>query len=453
MRHADESAVSAVVGAVLLTALFASAMTIYVVQTLPDWKADKEHNQQLLVQAQMTGLRSDIEALAARRDTGPVTSTIPLETPRVALLQGTPARATLGLQGGFDVGFSYASSPQVYLEGGAAVATPGTAVAICSGLCITSFDALVLGVTMSSAGTGTLATALLTDSNGDTVTATLSHTQNGGSCSGEVRLTVAASATGQSLVTPLLCTGSATVTLGAGGPFRLDLLDSRFGMSSLVDRLAPPMSLGLSSASATVGHALVYEDSSGVLRVTGTGVTNAAPVADILSQRLTYEPNYFAFPNQRLILEGGAVIAEAGSTRQALVGDAPFTLDVAGGLGSLTWTLTDLQGEGGVGGGREATVSATFDSIEDIVFRVGATGNCAMAAPCATIVLDTETAAAWGNFIDLQAGLAGLSDSADATVDAGAGTMTLRLGSDTGLTVTQGWVIHLRIIHATLDVS
>jgi hypothetical protein len=97
-------------------------------------------------------------------------------------------------------------------------------------------------------------------------------------------------------------------------------------------------------------------------------------------------------------------------------------------------------------------VSATFDSIEDVVLRAG-TGTCAASAPCATIVLSTDTASAWGGFIDLEAGLAGVSDSADATVDTAAGTMTLKLTAGPGQTVTGGWVVHLRIIHATLSVS
>lgn len=454
----DESAVSAVVGAVLLVALFTTMATLYTVQTLPEWKADKEHNQQLLVQNALGGLRSDIDALAAREGGGPVTAVLPLETPRVPLLQQTPARAAVAIEDGFDASFTFPTSPTLYLSDGASTATPSLTSGVvpsapCSGKCVESLRGFVLGVATSGV-TGTVTgTVTFVDSatSPATVTATVSHLASGGTCPGEVRVTVG------SVVTPLLCTGSGTGAVGStASPYRVDLLNAAYTLSGALARLTPPLSVAFSTGGAgpgsiTIGHAMVYDDTAGVLRVTGTGTSTATPVLPIEGRRLVYSPGYHAFPNQDLVLEGGAVLVDSGAQAQAMAGEAALSFGASSGVGSLDWTLVDLDGEGAVGGAREATVTATFDSLEDVVFTLPS--SCPLASPCATVVLTTPGAKAWGDFLTLQAGLAGLSDSVTATTDTAAGTTTLRLASDPALAVTGGWVVHLRVLHATLDVS
>lgn len=445
--RSDESAVSAVVGAVLLLALFSTAMTVYTVTTLPEWKADKEHNHQLAVEQSLGGLKSDLEALAARRDAGPVSANVPLEVSKVPLLQTVAARGTIGVEdGGFAAAFAF-PSPDLYLGSDVAVATPSTTLAFCSGLCIASFDALTLGITMSTAYTAsaTVATATLTDSDGATLTATLAYVLAGGTCSGEVRLTVTDSSTGVSRATPLLCAG-ASLQLGNGGSsFRLDLLDDAYGASSSLARLTAPFSLTLAGGTGvTVGHALVYEDEGGVLRVTGTGTSPTTVLADLDGDRLVYSPQYQSFTNQDLIWEGGALLVDAGSTAQAITVDPSFVMavDAASGRGSLDWTLVELQGEGSLGGAKDARVEVTFVAVEDVVFT----------AASGTITLTTDGAHGWYSFLRLAIVAAGATDSATVSEDTVAGTTTLTLSSTAG-PVASDWVLRLRVIQAEVEVA
>ncbi len=454
----DETAVSAVVGAVLLLALFSTVATIYTVETLPQWKADKEQNQQAEVAGVLAALRADVEALAARGDAGPVTAPVPLETPRVPLLQPSSARASLEVEDGFDATFAFGATPSLFLSGGASAATPALTSGVlpsapCSGKCVQSLESFILGVATSGV-TGTVTgTVTFVDSAASpaTVTATVSHIATGGTCPGEVRLTVG------SAQTPLLCTGSGTAVGSTSSPYRIDLLSSAYTLGSTLARLTPPFSVSFSTGGAgpgtmTLGHAMVYDDSTGLLRVTGTGTSTTTPVQPIDGKRLVYSPRYESYPGQDLVLEGGALVVDGGSTFQAITGEAPFSAAVsASGVGSLTWTLIDFDGAGSIGGARAATVGATFDSVEDVVFTLGSA--CPMASPCASIVLTTPSAQAWGSFLDLQAGLGGVEDSLDTTVDSVTGTARLDLASGAGLAVTGGWVVHLRVIHATLDVS
>ena len=445
MMHDDESAVSAIVGAVLLLALFSSAMTVWTITTLPDWKADKEELQQQRVQAVLGSLRSDVEALATRGETGPISASVPLQAGRVPLLQQTAARGSLGLAEGFDAQFSFPGA-SMYLNAGVPVATPGTATAVCAGACIQSIQGFLISLTQSSAGSGTLATLQFTGSApASTVTATISHVPTG-TCAGEVRLDVTDSVTGTLVRTPLFCAGSSPATVQLN-QYRIDLLNPSYGLKGKLTTLTWPASLSMTPGSGvTINHALVYTDTAQALRVTGTGAA-FAPINPIDGYRLAYKPGYFAYPNQDIAFEGGGVLVDAGGTLQAMATDPSFSMSVASGVGSMAWTLVELQGTpGSLSGSQGATVRITVQSMEDIVLVTPLSCN-----PCATITLDTPSAAGWANHLTLRAGLANAGSSA--TVVPPTQTTALSLSSGAGLPVTSGWVIHLRIIHATAVVT
>lgn len=453
MSPDGESGVSAIVGAVLLVALFSTAFTIYTVTALPEWKAEREEAQQARVAGELSGLRADIEALAARREAGPVLATLPLETPRVPVLQQTPARAGLGIEDGFDVAFDFPATPSLFLSGGAAVASPTTALATppCAGKCVVTVQDLVLGIATSGVNANSDVVAItltVTDSAASpaTVTATLAHVGSSSGCAGELRLTVVDVSTRVHYVEP--CAGDELAA--AGTPYRVSLLDDDYTFRSSLARLEAPLQFAFSSSTngATLeasGYTMVYEDASGLLRATGTGIAAANPVADAAGSRLVYSPGYFAYPSQDLVFEGGAVLVDAGTTRQAVTADPSFRMEVANGVGSLEWTILVLSGDGAVSGGREATVAVTYEAIQDVVLLTPSSCD-----PCASIALTTDTAPGWGSFLSLQSGAANAGASAAATTMSG--TTTLELSSGTG-PVTGGWVLHLRIIQADVALN
>lgn len=446
-----ESAVSAVVGAVLLLALFSTAMSIYTISTLPEWKADKEEIQQKRVQAVLGDLRSDVEALSVRGDAGPVTAAVPLEAARVPLLQQTPARGTLGLADGFGAAFSFPATPSLFLSDGAAVAAPTTSLATppCAGKCVATLEDLVLGLATSgvTSGKSVSVTITITDSAATpaTLVAVLSHV--GTASSSDLTLTVGST-------THYVQANAGTALATASAPYRVNLLDSRYTFASALSRLSEPLqvtfatSLSGSPAPSLVasGYTAVFTDANGLLRATGTGVATATPIPAFAGQRLVYRPAYQAYPSQDLSFEGGGVLVDAGATTQAMVADPSLRVAVGAGVGTLEWTLIDLDGAaGGVSGSDGATVRVTHTATQDVVLLTPASCN-----PCASITLDTPSAAGWANLLDLRTGLA--NAGASATVATATGQTTLTLASGSG-PVTAGWVIHLRIIHATVTVT
>lgn len=445
----DESAVSAVVGAVLVFALFSTAMTIYAVTTLPDWKADKEQAHQDAVQQAFGGLQADLDALAVRRDVAPVTASIPLEVPQVPLLQSTPARGRLGIADGFAASFAFPAVPSLFAGDGAAVAAPTTPFTTppCTGLCVEAVQALTLGFATRNVNSQSVAVTLtVTDSAATpaTLVATLSHLGVGTNCPvSEIRLAV------NGVVQPILCTGK---DIGDPDPLRLDLLDSPLFTSAL-SRLTTPLQFAFSTSvsgpgtlEATSGYTMVFEDASGLLRVTGTGVPAPAPVPAVDGRRLVFTPSYQSFPSQDLSFEGGAVLVDAGDRSQAMATEPTFAMTVTNGVGSLSWTLVELSGDGGVGGAKDAKVTLTYRSSQDVVLLTPTACN-----PCSTITLTTPTAYGWGNFLALATLAAGSGPSATATT--GTAASSLSLASGTGLPVTGGWVLHLRIVQAEVVVA
>lgn len=452
----DESAVSAVVGAVLLLALFSSAMTVWTISTLPEWKADKEQNHQGIVRQELGSLKADLEALAARRDPGPVTATIPLEVAKVPLLQTTAAKGTLGATStGFEVDFAF-TSPSVFFSDGLSVAVPSQAIGAsttpCTGPtvpCIQALEALEVGLVTSNilhAGDSASVTLTITDSgtNPVTVTATLTHSYVNAGCTTEVRLVVG---TTTHFVAP--CAGS---SLGATSPYRVNVLDDRYTLASSIARLTEPYSLVLSATTTDAGggpspaslsatYAAALQSPAGLQRLVGSGVATAVPVADFQSGRIVYGPRYQSFPSQDLVLEGGALLVSAGGTRQAMAADPSLALTVDGTQGSMSWTLVQFTGAGSAVGARDATVEVRFLALQDVVLQ----------ATQATFTLTTETAKGWANFLDLATQAANAGASATVAHDALAETTTFTLTSSSG-PVTSPWVIHLRIIQAEVQV-
>lgn len=435
---AHEEGVSAVVGAVLILALFVSAMTVYTVTTLPEWKADREQAHQAAVRADLGGLKADIEALAARRDPGPVTASIPLEVPKVPLLQSLPARGSVSTRtDGFAASFTFSGSTRVFFADGEPAAAPSSAVPLCAGACVERFDAFVLGIDMGASGTGTIATVTFADQAGSSLTATVSHVASGGTCTGEVRLTVALPGTA-TVATPLLCTGAATVDLGTPStPYRVDLLQPSHGIAARLARLQPALTVTLAAPQATLSHATAYEDTAGIVRVTGAGATQA-PVGPLAGGRIAYDPSYQAYPDQRLVLEAGALFADGGGAAQATVLGPPLTLrtDAANGRAYLDWTLVAFGGEAAsVSGAKDAALAVRYVGQQDVLFTTGAM----------TVTLTSDLAAGWYDLLGQAILLAGATQGAHAD-DSTPGQVTLTLDD-------YAWTVRLRIIDAEVDVA
>ncbi|HLF16721.1 MAG TPA: hypothetical protein VI796_04735, partial [Candidatus Thermoplasmatota archaeon] len=118
LRQADE-AVSSVVAAVLLFALFTTAFALWTLTTLPQWIADREERHMETVKERFDTLKAGLDAVSGTGSTAPVSAPIPLAAEKVALLQRSPATGRLAFVDGLSATASF-TSPELFLVGGQA---------------------------------------------------------------------------------------------------------------------------------------------------------------------------------------------------------------------------------------------------------------------------------------------------------------------------------------------
>lgn len=435
-RRADrDAAVSSVVSAVLVFSLFSTAFVMWSVTQYPGWVEDREANHQAALRQALSQAQGDLEQLSASDQSGPVTTTLPLSARPIPVLGGVPGGGRLRVEDGvaFDASFT---SPRLHLAGGGVAGAPTA-----SPQTVTGIQSLQhLHVALDSAGVSAQDSqawvqATLFDA-GTTLTARLVH---GGSnvvddCSGR-GITVRVTTDAGSRDTLVLCEAGTALT-----DFTVDLLEPRFGLAGSLGDLTPGHSLTVSTGtgggggvSATGTFLATWSDADGNTRVAGTGTST--PGYSILREgaRLVFDPARAEATPESLSWQLGAVVAEQGDAAGLAV--APhFALAVDGTTGYLRWTVTHLTGSGDLTGG-SATVQVAHGSTNEVVLT--ATG--------ADLVLTTPSAAAWRSFLSSQAQAAGATD---AVVSGTGDEARLTLGAGT---VTQ-WVLHLRVIDATVTV-
>lgn len=436
---ADERGVSAVVGAVLVLALFTTAFSVWAFQTLPEWEADHEETHQRAVVSGLSALKADVQGLSVRGEAGPVTRAIDLGATPVPLLQGVKATGAIGLRSGVSASAAF-SGPEILLLDGKPTATPSDSV---DGAQLDSVDGLqALTVAIASdrvTSPTSSAWVRATATDGITsVSATVSHVGAVAGCQG-AGLTVAVTST-TTTASILLCGLDNHLPATP-----VDLLTDAYGFRGALTRLSTPYTLTLSQgvasgASVQGTYMAAWTDAAGLEHAVGTGLS--LPFAlDVDGSALQWEPGYVRFTDQVASWELGGIVLDQGDGE--VVADAPgFALKVADGQGYLQWTLMDLDGGAGqVAGTHKATVSVTHRSTSDALLRVDGLG----------LTLLTEHADAWASFLGDRLLLAEAGGAATVATDGSSLTLTLATGP--ALPVTQGWLLHLRIIHADVAVS
>ncbi len=439
---ARDDGVSSVVAAALVVALFATAMSLWTVVTLPEWIADREQNHQDLVQDRFSFLQSGIEGLGAVAPGASISAVVPLGASPVPLVQLTPATGELSFES--DVRLQVAlTGAALHAQDGAAVGAPDApATGTLPG--VQDFTAFSLGLATSGVGVasgGTTADsawvrAAATDG-AATVTATLEHSDDVADCGGR-GLHVQVVAPAGTADTVLLC-GLGPDLGSAMAPYRFDLAGHAPFSAALRD-LSPGFALTLSSgataASATGTYSAVWRTTDGEERVAGSGQASSWSL-DEPGDRLRFTPAYQSFVAQDVAYEAGAVVLEQASGAVVL-SDPGFSLSVSGGVGHLEWTLVDVEGSGGLSGKGDARVGAVLTGASDL--RFSATG--------ATLTLQGDLAPAWRTFLEDRLLLADGPDGA--TVTGTGTTASLELSAAGAVT---SWVLHLRVLSVQVAVS
>ena len=436
----DDVGVSSVVSAVLLVALFTTAMTIWTFTTLPTWVAEREANHLDGAQESFGRLKADLESLAAQDSPGPAATAVDLGPSKVPLLQGTAARGTLSYEDGFSIQGAFTGAV-LHLQDGSAIGIPDEPA---GGPALTDVHALqAFALRLQSSGVqggGQEAYVTATATDGTvTVTSSLAHVDDadsvGCSASGLV-LRVTSSTTGVTRTAPLLCQVSSDIP-----EYTLDLLAQPLftvAMRDLDGGYTLTVTEGAVSATADGTYAAVWVDSDGHDHAVGAGTPSSIAIAED-GGRVVLDPRYQRFPSQTLVYDGGAIIAAQGD-QQSMRSGPGFEIDVDNGVGSLRWTIVDLAGSGSRSGSDAVTASVRNDDSTDLLLE--ATG--------ATFTIDSPYAGAWRQLLDDSILVSASEDAATVGGTGDTATLTLSTGGATGVT---SWIIRLHLIDATVTIG
>lgn len=443
-----EPAVSSVVSAILVFALLMTVSTLWTVTTLPQWIADREEEHARGVQASFAALQSGLEALSAADDAGPSTVPVDLGPRAVPLLQPVAAAGELRVGGATSAGATF-TGESILLVDGTPVGDPQEPIAEGAGESIAGIDdlqALVVLLETTGVGTGDEAwLEVVADDGDDTVTARVTHSgkptgsgpNEAGCLNSELRLEVTidiAPVAASTSTQALLCELADDLT-----GYALDLSSGVYPFADAVARLARPYTLSLTDdadggAAASGYYALAYVDSEG--QESGVGGGQPTDYAmDVDGLQLVYAPAYREYGDHEVAWDLGGVALVQGDG-QAMVVPPAFDLTVADGRGTLRWTFVELEGEGSRSGTGQATARLRHERTSEVI--LSATG--------AAFTLGTPAAAAWRSHLAAQVLVAGAT--ADAAVGGTGDTATLTLTA----TEVAEWRIHLRVLHATLEV-
>ncbi|MEK6975230.1 MAG: hypothetical protein AABY18_02695 [Candidatus Thermoplasmatota archaeon] len=438
----NDEGVSSVVSAVLLVALFTTAMTIWTFTTLPVWIQEREANHQGDAQEAMGQVKAGLDALAAQDAPGPSTTVFDLAPAKVPLLQGAAASGHLAYEDAtFAVQVTFTGAV-LHLQDGVAVGVPAEPANGAPITDVTGLEAFSLGLQSGSVDNNDLSwvEAVADDGAGATVTARLTHDADASpaGCGGPGIILTVTAATGTRTV-PLLCDVDIAVP-----QYSVDLLAQpafASALRDLEDGYTLTVTDGAVGATVAGTYAAVWTDVDGLQHAAGAGAATTYSL-DRSGGRIVFDPRYQRFPSQTLAYEGGAVLASQGTLGGVVLVDPGFDLEVDAttGTGHLRWTVVDLTGSGQRAGSDTATVSVRHDGSSDLLFEV--TG--------ATFTLDSSNAAAWRGFF---ADRILASSSEDAAASGGSGdaaTLTLSAGGATGVS---SWLVRLHVVDAEATVN
>lgn len=442
-------AVSSVVAAILLFALFTTVFTMWTVTTLPEWIADREEAHADGVREAMASLASTLDSLSASDDAGPAAMSMALGPRPVALLQPSAATGELAVEGTIALAGTFTDEFLLFADGVAA-GQPDEPIDEGAGDVLTDIELLqALVVRLTTEGVGNADTAwveVVAEDGTSTVTARLVHAGKpagsganvAGCLNSELRLEVTIDVAPFGPTTSVENLGC---ELGEDLPGKtVDLASNVYKFADAVKRLDAPYSITLTdgedggAALATGYYAAAFLDSSGGGHGAGTGQA-VDYTLDVQGQRLVYTPGYQHYSDQTVSWEMGGIVVAQEDGEVVAVGPA-FDLTVASDVASLSWTVVELVGEGSHSGRGQATTRLVHDQTTDLV----------LLASGASFTVTSPTAAAWRSYFASQVLLA--DAGADATVGGTGTSATLTL---TSTTVTE-WRINLRLVQAHVEV-
>lgn len=435
-----DRAVSSVVSAVLIFALFSSAFVLWTAMTLPEWVADRESLHQDEVRGGLGSLQSGLERLSAADEQGPITASFPLGAPKVPLVQSAASSGELAYRDGFRFDAAFGDA-HLHERDGAGQGTPDAPAGGQPVDGIATLTSLRLHIDSTVGGTAdsnaeSYVEARIGDDD-EQVKVRVVHlgARRSGACDG-AELAVRLGGDAAPSHRTLLCGVGSSLTR------TVDLMDPDLGVKGALSGLDGPLSLRVVTGTAGAGgptvqgaYAATWIDEDGRLRVAGSGQARAGHTLGAAGGHLAFTTQNREFVDQTLSWQGGAVVvAQDGGMA---VGRSPsFSLQVDGTTGFVDWTVVQLRGDGAVSGTGTAQARVVHED----------TRTSLLTTDTATLTIEGPHAAAWRAFLEDQVMAA---DATDASVGGSSDQAVLELAQGD----VQDWVVRLRVIEARVDVS
>ncbi len=417
-----DDAVSSMVSAVLVLAIFTAAFGVWTVDTVPEWIAAREHAHAGEVAADFAAMRSTLDTMPA----GGLSATIRVDMAPdpVPLLQRAPSfgtvdvvqasdatRATLGLASA-----QLASVGDVVLASLVA-ASPATQIDD-----VANVMALELDVTKPGTGTN----GITLDALDGTATARVTITNPAASSICEV----------QSLFSPSSTPSTVRRTeVPCQGGLRVNALSDLFGFDALLDRLDHPFTLDVVSASGSSIGAVTIDKNGLTRALVGSGPN--AGERGIASDAIRFTPNYLEIEDRSVRFDAGGIVNIQKDVHTFVI-EPVFDIDVANGAGYMRWTIVDVQASGSLSGSDAAVLEFRKLATEELVVQASGSDTVfSVASPASAAWEDM-----WVDALTLeaipsnQASVSRTGDTAQLTLDA-----------------SIPWTIHLTIHDVELSVT
>jgi hypothetical protein len=431
-RYDDDSAVSSVLGAILVFGLLVLTLLSVQVNFVPVWDKQRENNFSLEIGTQLNTVRADLDRLVANATNGPFSDPLTLTRQtgfsfftagvQPATVTFTPSSAAAGMT-------ITTARPITILSSGGHSLT-GLAedyTSLPSGTTLPNVVAIdTLRLRIGAAGnpaTGTppagqtgLLTLLVNDVNGKCAGRLLLSETGLSGADHNVDVQVFAAdnpptATCTALINnrddPVKCIGAACVNSPVS--YFLDALDPTLLFSSVLAAASPPFQVTLTASNLIGAGAITYDTSTsgGNIHVGGAGQTLSSYTNFVSSGTLTVHAPYQKLPQQDTAFEYGAVLVTQPGQGSAMVVPPQFSVGTSATQAALSWSFAAMGGgSAAVNGARQAYVGLTGSSAG---FDVQA------AASDITFTVSTAHPDVWASYWDQQMQLAGLTSAASFT--------------------------------------
>jgi len=402
-----DEAVATVIGTVIVLGVLVAAMSLYQLNVVPDLKEESEAAHMEDVARNMARFGADLLRQIEREAAAPTSAPVPLQVSTPAFTPDSSMSGTLSFEQ--DTGAATLTSPslKVVSRNGTPVFAAGSSGSgsdwqtVQDGETIDDVDEMLglrVKITDPSPSDGDRLVVQATDANGD--------------FAGEFRVTTQVTAPDLNLTIETLRPPAPGERIFHNhvlsmpqqrwdSDYWIDAMLDLYGFDLVIADAEKPVQLAFQDEGLSAEYKVSYAEQAtdGLSTIVGAGVVHPDYETAFDTGTLSYEAQNEYYPDQRLLVEHGALLRSQ-NDGAAFVVDPPFSAEAGGGQVRIGFDEPSLTGASDAVSG---TGTATVETQTDNRRAFGAT------AGQLNLTLDTEHPSPWAQFLDDELADAGLT--------------------------------------------